>query len=585
MNLPHAPRMLLLLCAVAALLALAWPLDAVHPDALHDLLMTRDCLDLGRCDTAGAMSSLRDVHLGVSWLDLLVLGRTVASPLWLGVALALLTGAAMAVILPRHPSPDRHVLAALSVLVIATLLTSPVVLVPPTALSPFCLLATALGLAALDRPSLPLWLLTGAALGVAVDLHTVAWPLAWTLAALSWQRGHRQGALLTLIVPLATTLLYSPRAWELLWLATQKHPGYGLALLGAPLVWLLLWPLRRLQPVVQMSLVGALAWLATGLTHQFTARYALPFLGAAALAMAPRLARWRPLPVAALVVVAVLTYWRQGHVAVTWTAAERVAAAAEVNGVGWPHILTELRGENAPTLAEATGAFLPQRRLDRAQPLALVLSGDAIAGATPFASRLDLAGTQICPLGGADAGCRPIARVPGPGYTPAPFVGRSMPQQLPLDAPFAPFELRIPVRAGAPTRVAVAVPQEPLRGPRFLRDALHPAAANEPCMWQFPGSNLDTALTADAQTLHLLCPALHNPHDAPPKLLPALVEACAIGGTCAANEPAKSAPLPPEAPLPEPLRFSRSPLEARLGGLWALALFALGCGYLLRRKA
>ena len=223
MNLPHVPRTLLLACAVAALLALAWPLDAVHPDALHDLLMTRDCLDLGRCDTAGAMSSLRDVHLGASWLDLLVLGRTVASPLWLGVALALLTGGAMVAILPHRASPDRQPLATLAVLVSVTLLTSPVVLVPPTALSPFCLLATALGLAALDRPSLPLWLLTGAVLGVAVDLHTMAWPLAWTLAALAWQRGHRRGALLTLTVPLATTLLYSPRAWELLWLAARAH--------------------------------------------------------------------------------------------------------------------------------------------------------------------------------------------------------------------------------------------------------------------------------------------------------------------------------------------------------------------------
>jgi hypothetical protein len=573
MNLRHPFAVTLL---ATLLLALAWPLDALHGDTTRDFLLVRDCLELGRCETAGAASSLADVHLGASWLDLLALGRTWLAPWGVALLLALLTGAAVVA------SAGRKQVAALAVLMLVALATGPEIIVNTTAMWPFCLLATALALTALQQPGLPQWLLVGALLGVAADLHAAAWPLTWALAAVAWHRGQRRGAGLVLLTALATTLAYSPRAWELFATAVHAHPLYALIAVGPLLVWLLLWPLARLQPVQQLTLVGVLTALAAGFAHQFTVRYAMPFVGAAVLALAPWLTQhkaWRPLAIAAF---AMIFLWRQGTVELSWSATERVAHAAEQQGVGWPQILTQLRGERAATLAEATAVYLPLQPLQHAQPLILVSSHGAIQGAKPTHSRLDMARTLACTA----RDCQPIDIEPGPRSTPAPFAGRAMPRQLPLPETFAPFELRIPVLAGAPTRVVV--PQRPrgtrywLRAP-FLRDVWQPDAANEPCDWHFADGSQAVQLNGDAQELRLRCVGLLNGHGPSPALLPSLVETCAQDDACdVAGDPSPVA-LPPSEPLPEPLRFNRSPTAARLGGVWALLLFGAALVRLGRR--
>ena len=248
-------------------------------------------------------------------------------------------------------------------------------------------------------------------------------------------------------------------------------------------------------------------------------------------------------------------------------------------------MLTQLRGERAPTLAEATAAYLPLQLLPSERTLTLVTADGAILGAKPTHSRLDMARTLVCAPG---LPCQPIVVAPGPAFTPAPFAGRAVPRQVPLPSLFTPFELRIPVLAGAPTRVAVP---ERLRGTHywfralFLRSVLQPDTVNEPCDWRFADDSHVAQVSGEAQVLRLRCVGLHKHHGPPPDLLPSLVETCAQDDSCALAADNTPVAIPPPQPLPPPLRFNRSPFAARLGGLWALLLFGVAVLRLGRRAS
>ncbi len=584
-------RALALVGGVWLLLALTWPLDAIHPDATRDLLAVRDCLELQRCDTAGPTSSWRAVHQGALWLDVLALARTFWTPWGVGLAVALLNALAIAVtvrwLLARHPAAR----AILPLLLVTALLATPVVLVMPTAMWPLSLLATCLLLQTLEAPGVGGFMLVGVLLGLCADLHLAAWPLVWTAACVLWHRGLRLGAGLLLLPALLTTFAVSPRAWELLVLAVQERPDALLGLLGLPLVWLLLRRVRAWPAERQLALVGLLVWLASGLAHQFAARYAFAFSGALLLVLAPLLAQ-RPVAIWGLRLgVALLCLWRVqwGGEALTYRAVQAVATVARANNLGWPDVLTGLRGRRAPVLAEASALFLPLAPLPRPRPVSVLEQDGFVSGARATTPRLALADAAVCWPPQPSGQCVALPLAPGPHATPLPFAGRAVPTQLPVPAPFVPFQLRIPVRAGRPTSVIVAPPGRGshylLRAPDALRGNLQPAIADEPCDWRFANGSGRTDLDAAAQTLTLTCGALRHPGDQPPRLLPGIQESCALTDSCEV----RGNPLPlPEPrrmdPLPEPLRFNRTAGQARTAAALALGVLVLAVARLVRRR-
>ena len=66
-----------------------WPIDAIHFDSNRDLLIARDCYDLGRCDGHGPPTSFAGLFQGVLWNNALGLFRWLgASPKAIGIGIA-----------------------------------------------------------------------------------------------------------------------------------------------------------------------------------------------------------------------------------------------------------------------------------------------------------------------------------------------------------------------------------------------------------------------------------------------------------------------------------------------------------------
>ncbi len=571
-------RALAHVAAVWVLLAIVWPLDAIHPDSTHDLLMVRDCLELARCDTAGPMSSWHDLHQGALWINLLALARAVWTP-W-GTALFLTLLNAIALVATLRWRQVRAPLDTLTqpLLLITALLATSVVLLMPTAMWPLSLVATCLFLHLLETPHSAGFAVLCVLAGLTVDVHAMAWPLVWTMSGIHWWRGRRLHALALLFLPLATSLAISPRTWELLARDFAHDPSRFRVLLGLPVAWALLRWVRHTSPQRQLAFVGLLVWLAIGVTHQFALRYLLPWSGALILALPAQVPPARVTVVFARLLVVLLCVWRIPLTVapLTYRAVSDVAIAAQTSHLGWPDVLTGLRGPHASLLAESSALYLPLQRLGPPRPV-------QVPAARVTVSRLHLSAAQVCV---GQSTCQPLNLAPGPRETSAPFVARAIPFQLPTTRPFIPLVVQIPVAAGLPTRVTVAPTDRGthylLRPPRTLRDTLQPSPVQEPCDWRFANGLSSVALDGTAQTLTLTCPSLRHAGDATPRLLPGLLESCAESRDCGVPTAFPLPSLPPQRVSP-PLPLTRAPWQAWLVASLALGVYFAALVFMARR--
>ncbi len=539
-----------------ALLAV-WPLDRLHPDSTRDLLMARDCWALDRCETTGPNTSVPGIAQGGLWMDLLAVFRALgATPAAIGGGLALAQALALLVAFARmRRTPGRADGVMLAVLLMGSAQAAHVVLWAPTAMMPVALLATFNGLDWLSKPTWGRTLLTGLLLGIAADLHAVAWLLALTVAAMAWQRTSRRHAVLLLAIALGYGLLVSPHAWVQMIFAQREHPqalGLGLAV---PLFFAAMGRIRAWPPERQLAGVGLLAVAGISAVHQFELRYAVPWLGAFALA-APTLPwpRWLGHKLLLLLVLVVGMGPLSHGAPMTYRHAAVIAQTLQNQGIGWPDALTRLRGPQAAAYAEAAALYLP---LAHGAPTDAIvqthaLDADAIA-VDASTTRLEWRGARVCWPGPHARACAPVDVDPPPANPQLPFGSRAWPYVLPVPADAASVELTVPVRAGPANRLTLA-----------------PSRWDSSCAWRFPSGAPAVDVSAAAQDVRMQC------HIADPRRsreltrgLPPLQET--------ALAPARLAPQRLAEPrLGDAPPWSRPFAAAALAALFSLLIVALG---------
>lgn len=424
---------------IAVLWALLWLLAGgplVHVDTTRDLLLARDCAELGRCAAGGATTSFAGLRQGALWPDVLSAARLVG--LAPDLLHTLLLGLhAVVVALTWRVTRSR---TATGLALLGTGLTTPSLLWNPTLAWPLA------ALAALLFRARAVWL-AALALGLAIDSHPVFWlPLAmWT----GWLVGERQlrAARTLALVPVLVRGLASP--WALVadaqavglqpWLALgpllagvatmalQRHGAGGL------------WPALGLQAL--MLVAGA----AAGQPAQ--ARYALAPL-ALALAWWPKGGVRSPLvaPLTALAVVVV--WWPAGSTGPSWRYNDAAQLASELTdrGFGWPLAPGIVVGPDAQPLLEASAVWLAAAQAGQpANAQVAVVRRDAndALGLQWQATRLQWSAATLC----AEASCRPLQAAQGQaadgGFAawarpalnlPARQSGQTLTLQLPFDA-------------------------------------------------------------------------------------------------------------------------------------------------------
>ena len=468
MPLPHRPATAALLVAVGYWLVLlvAVPAAFVHIDSTRDLLIARDCAELGHCAAAGATTSLANLRQGALWTNLLAAARLAGlSPAAVHHLLLVLHGlaAGVAVGVTR-----RWQVAPL--LLLGSLWVMPPTLWNPVLMFPFAVL----GVLAWQQ-QVPL--LAGLLLGVAADTHPVAGLVAVSVVGHELGRGQWRVAAKTAFAALLVVALASP--WALVGdvVAVGQRP---LLLVGLGLVAVVAGVVGRLRPGplglgLWLTLVVALGPLV--LHHNPALRYAVVALPLLALALAQwsnqSAGNWLP---AAAVAAAVLAFaWRPAYNKpdrLSWTYADAQALAGVMtqHGIGWPHALLRVQASGGQDLAQAVAIWLPVQPQtannqvvavaevpSRGQPLPAppLWTGLPQRFVFPLESRLDWSAATFC----FQDACTSVDASRAPQAVGNTFADRARPEAiaLPAGAPATgPFVLRLPVRPGPQRTVRLA---------------------------------------------------------------------------------------------------------------------------------
>ena len=482
----------------ALALWLTWPIDVIHFDSSRDLLMARDCYELGLCDSHGPPTSFAGLFQGVLWTNALGLARWLGLlPAAIGVCLLGIYSLVFAATLRWRGAQGLPLLAAL--LLAGSAAMMPVVLWSPTLFFPAMMLTTWLTLDWLDRPRWPLALGLGLLWGVTLELYLAAGPVLLATFALGLRARKPLQTLTLVALALAVGLLVSPGAWLGTLAFIPLHPLRVLAVLlaFAALVGLAV-RAPKLDNVALLTLAGIGAWLVIGVTRHFQSRYLMPGFPALALLVARGLRQrgWLQYALAALALLAIRFFVVPPEPDLRYSHAETLAEAMTQHQIGWPDALSHVQGDLGRQLAPATAIFLPYAATPwQGEDVAVDLHAQPRFARVP--TRVDLSGAELCAQTPGGKKCRALPLDPTPPGAVFPFAVRvyaSVIPYVPSDVDL--LTLRVPVRPGA---------REKLR--------LLPQFRGDQCPWTFARGepSLDLAEPATEVTMirafgHGRCP-------------------------------------------------------------------------------
>lgn len=373
--------------AVWGVLSYSAPFTPVSSDATRDQLLVRDCVELGRCHTAGAPTSVSGIRQGVGWIDLLTLLRL----LGLDVggqrrATLFLNGLAVATLFMVARRLRRDAAWPAALLLLTAMLsvgTAPLLINTSLDLLPEMACTGALMLFAIESRR-SLLMAAAVALGMAVNFHVGAVALVPALLFVAGRASVRD-VLLAMLTLAATALSTSWDAWRMnLEELSRRHlllPG----LVAAALCAVLGGAMRKASTSrLTMTLVALVVPLLCGAMalvfvehHAFAASYLHPVLGPlclvggmlleVALARASRnpgrIRRAFSVALAAntLAMASRAREFATDPVNDTWTYwdARLVAQDLSAHGVSWAEATTRLQAPRCHDLISAVGAYLP----------------------------------------------------------------------------------------------------------------------------------------------------------------------------------------------------------------------------------
>jgi len=542
------------LACLVAVATFAW-LDWAHPaffvtdDALRDVLMARDCAELGQCHAVGPNTSMPGFYHGVLWLDLLTAIHLLGgdSETARGVVLALLatSSATLFIVVWRwlgaFLAPPAAVLFALLLAADST----PAALVNPSAaVFPDLLTAAALLCLALSGRRRFLWI-AAFSLGLAINLHFSSVSLSISLLFVIVLAGASARDLVVAVaVPLLVTVATSSASLRANFTAADELGLLLPALLGATMLiaaaQVARLPFARASRTTRAWVTGAAlvlpfaaasaALVASG--HHYTIAYLHPILAplaviGSAVACAPfALAgrrwwqiRWIPTAILAVAIVAehqsLARQFAPARQVALWSLADAAALSRAVEQLGWSYddLVYRVQGHECRELLVQMSVFSPPRqtvdarrdarvhlqvrRATAEQPAPILgervaLADGEYALVQPVDSWLRMDALRACriPIGSAEpAAC---ADAPAAGHAvPAEilFSARSFPEVHDLDL-------------GRPYVAVYEIPLTPERGHSRTLEALDRGAGD--CGWWITavdGAAVDRALPATTVTV------------------------------------------------------------------------------------
>ena len=537
---------------VLALVAVATPLDAIHPDATRDILIASDCALGHGCSAGGAPTSVAGILTGAAWTDLLAVARWFdIDLLWVAVGLKILIALSIGVC---WCFARRERLAGADWIVPALLAfvshTGPsVTLWAPMLALPLCILGVVGYLSALASEDWSKGALgAGFTLGLAASAHPAGVAAATIVGLDACAAGRWRLGLTIAAVGIGAWGLISPAAAAALLTAGVAQPQQIVVLaLAMPLGLVLTrFAIRcHWRAESRLVLLAGMALLATGLAHQFSVRYAPMIAAPLALVVAGKLpaARGPAFLVALLAVFTAPSAGSPTQSRPTYRQARQAAIALKAAGVGWPCSLFAMRGRLGPELGEAAAIWLPPDLGQACAPTTVRVRNALdppqldVAGAT----RLQLQRATVCWRGDAAIDCR-LLEPSAPSSNLPRLQDRSHPRPL------------APPRAAM--GVALVVPLTP--GGEFTLEVF-PAAGHDPCPWHIRGAGATARVAAGQTTLVLEkefaagCP----PAGEVAAAVPALAEvasnpALPVAGVARPDEASPSRTQPGRVPVPTP---------------------------------
>ena len=475
-----------------------WPIDFIHFDSNRDLLIARDCYDLGRCDGHGPPTSFTGLYQGVLWNNALGLMRWLgATPKAIGLGIAWLYALVFAA--SARWAQGRNPRALWLLLLAGSLASMPVVLWSPTLFFPAMMLTTWLTLDWLERPRWPLALGLGLLWGVTLDLYLAGGPVLLATVALGVRARKPLQALAIVVLALLVGVAVSPGAWLGTLTFIPEHPiRVAMVVLAFAAMLVVAVRMPRLDAVAVLALAGTGAWLVIGATRLFQSRYLMPGFPALALLIAQRVPAKRTWLVGAVaLLISIAFFIPHPQRELTYSNAEALAKAMEQHDIGWPQALAHAQGDFSRLLAPTTLIFLPHAQREwRGEDVAMDLHATERFHSVP--SRMDVTHAELCRLRTGQRDCGPLQLDPTPPgsiYPMAAAVYAAVIAQLPRDV--TELALRVAVRAGPAERLQLL--------PQFAGDTK--------CPWHFADGT--TALELDENATEVRLTRIFTPHVCP----------------------------------------------------------------------
>ncbi len=494
------------------------PPTAVTDDTARDLLLVRDCIDLSKCHTMGAPTSVAGFRQGAAWLDLLVLvrllGGDVEASRRVVLALNALGVAAIFLAARRLMASAALPSALLALAVIVRTGAAENLINPSAAVFPDVVCEIALLLFAFDG-RLGSLLAAAFALGVAVNFHISAYALVPAVLALAILGGRAPTLQVMASVALAVAASFSTSAdgvraniFEL----QRRHwlipAGVVLLFIGVLSAagrsrWQTLTPAAR-SWIVGAHFIGPFAvvglWLQLVQQHDFSPTYLHPVIGPGAITVCAGLLGAVALlfrgaggrgPAGALSLATAVLLFVEAQPALarsstnaptTFADARREAAALAAAGWTWDRLAGRVQGPACRQMTVGLSVYMPSVGAASAPSdaqLQIVEEGP-VSGEKgtnrhlqPIASWMRPDGLVACRVDAKTSSCRPA----------------SLPKSKPSDSAEAPllsdrtWLAVYPFDVSPPFTARYSVPLITVPGETRVIEIAEPAIGS--CGWQF----------------------------------------------------------------------------------------------------